>query len=146
MQQIDRLIEYFQLKGFKWYSSIEESLGLGKGTISAAKRRKSNLSGSTIEIIQKKCPDLSMEWLINGVGDMLNSKANTDLIAKAVENQQLKYEKAKAEFLGQSPIEDQVQSSTYWKEKFIELSIKHMALHEEHKALLEEIAGRKKTG
>ena len=83
MKQIDRLVEYFLTKGLKNYTQIENFLGLKRGILSAAGKKGTSFSGTTVKIITEKCPELSMEWLLFGNGEMLNSPENTAKIDHA---------------------------------------------------------------
>ena len=68
----ERFIEYLKIKGIG-QTSFEESAGLSRGAIS----QKSGFSANSIEKIAIACPDLNLDWLITGNGEMLKSEAST---------------------------------------------------------------------
>lgn len=65
----ERFIEYLKIKGIG-QTSFEESSGLSRGAIS----QKSGFSANSIEKIAIACPDLNLDWLITGNGEMLKSE------------------------------------------------------------------------
>jgi len=67
----ERFIEYLKIKGIG-QTSFEESAGLSRGAIS----QKSGFSANSIEKIAIACPDLNLDWLITGSGEMLKSEAS----------------------------------------------------------------------
>ena len=67
----ERFIEYLKIKGIG-QTSFEESSGLSRGAIS----QKSGFSANSIEKIAIACPDLNLDWLITGNGEMLKSEAS----------------------------------------------------------------------
>ncbi|EFS33740.1 helix-turn-helix transcriptional regulator [Bacteroides sp. D2] len=73
----ERFIEYLKIKGIG-QTSFEESSGLSRGAIS----QKSGFSANSIEKIAIACPDLNLDWLITGNGEILKS-SHTNIIAKA---------------------------------------------------------------
>ncbi len=129
MKQIDRLIEYFLTKGFKSHHSIERKIGFGSGYISKQKQRGGELSQKSIASIVKACPDLNINWLLTGQGDMLHSKDWNDKYA--------------AEIGANDP---SVPYGPNWKEKYLQLLEKHNELLEKYTELLESSAGYQKTG
>lgn len=68
----ERFIEYLKMKGIG-QTSFEESSGLSRGSIS----QKSGFSANSIEKIAIACPDLNLDWLITGKGEMLKTEAPT---------------------------------------------------------------------
>lgn len=68
----ERFIEYLRIKGVG-QTSFEESSGLSRGSIS----QKSGFSASSIEKIAIACPDLNLDWLITGKGEMLKTNTST---------------------------------------------------------------------
>lgn len=68
---IYRLKEYIEYKGLN-VSSFEKSLGMANNTI----RKKivsgnSNMGTDTLQIILKNYPELSADWLLLGIGEMI---------------------------------------------------------------------------
>ncbi len=120
MKQIERLIEYFSTKGFKRYAKIEQTIGLGNGFVKKSMNGTGNLRGESIEKIQKTCPDLSMEWLLFGNGEMLNTNTNSNAINKATEYHS-------------SAIQE-----TMYKKMYDELKTMYDRLWNEHKELQKE--------
>lgn len=72
----ERFIEYLKIKGIG-QTSFEESAGLSRGAIS----QKSGFSANSIEKIAIACPDLNLDWLITGSGEMLKSATPTSVSA-----------------------------------------------------------------
>lgn len=74
----ERFIEYLKIKGIG-QTSFEESAGLSRGAIS----QKSGFSANSIEKIAIACPDLNLDWLITGSGEMLKSATPTSVSASS---------------------------------------------------------------
>jgi repressor LexA len=74
----ERFIEYLKIKGIG-QTSFEESSGLSRGAIS----QKSGFSANSIEKIAIACPDLNLDWLITGSGEMLKSATPTSVSASS---------------------------------------------------------------
>lgn len=68
MKTKERFILYLKFKNLG-QTAFEESAGLSRGTIS----QKSGFSANSIEKIAAICPDLNLDWLITGNGEMLKS-------------------------------------------------------------------------
>lgn len=67
----ERFIEYLKIKGIG-QTFFEESSGLSRGSIS----QKSGFSANSIEKIAIACPDLNLEWLITGKGNILKESGD----------------------------------------------------------------------
>lgn len=63
----ERFVEYLKFKGFG-QTAFEESAGLSRGAIA----KKTGFNADSIEKIAMVCPDLNINWLITGLGEMLN--------------------------------------------------------------------------
>ncbi|MDP2235023.1 MAG: helix-turn-helix transcriptional regulator [Bacteroidales bacterium] len=65
----ERLIHYLERKGIK-HKEFNEKVGVSKGYIGAISKSPSN---SVLNRISIHFPDLSIEWLTTGKGNMLNN-------------------------------------------------------------------------
>jgi SOS-response transcriptional repressor LexA len=79
----DRLIKYLSYLSIG-QGKFEKATGLGNGFISKIKK---DVSTSSIEKIRKTHPDLNINWLLTGVGEMLN-----DTLNNATDNPSRSYE------------------------------------------------------
>lgn len=62
----ERFVEYLKYKGIG-QTAFEESAGLSRGAIA----KKSGFSADSLEKIILACPDLNINWLLTGIGEML---------------------------------------------------------------------------
>lgn len=111
----ERVLELAKAKGI----TIEiflESIGMTYGSFKG-KAKKGTLNSTAIEEIYTNYPDVSLEWLITGKGEMLKSDyPKSDFVTNSLEVSEHKRE---------------YQSSTdYWKDQYIELQRKYTALLE----------------
>jgi hypothetical protein len=81
VKAINRLMEYLKYKDLKQTVS-EKKMQLWGGYVSKTENRNGSLGSDVLNRIALECPDLSMEWLITGRGEML--KGSDD---NATENQ-----------------------------------------------------------
>ena len=65
MSTKERFVEYLKNKGIG-QTAFEESAGLSRGAIA----KKTGFSADSIEKIASACPDLNINWLITGIGNM----------------------------------------------------------------------------
>ena len=79
MKTIERLYQYIEYKGIK-PTSFEKEIGISNGYFGKMNRRLSNVGSDIIEKIIEYCPDLNVEWLINGSGEMLKTKSKENVI------------------------------------------------------------------
>ena len=63
----ERFIEYLKFKGLG-QTAFEESAGLSRGSIA----KKTGFNADSIEKIATACPDLNINWLVTGLGEMLS--------------------------------------------------------------------------
>lgn len=64
----DRILEYLELKGIS-INKAESMLGWSKSAL----LKSNNLSGERISEFVHKFPDLNLDWLLKGEGEMLKS-------------------------------------------------------------------------
>lgn len=62
----ERFVEYLKYKGIG-QTAFEESAGLSRGAIA----KKTGFSADSLEKIIAACPDLNINWLLTGIGEML---------------------------------------------------------------------------
>ena len=70
-----RLVEFARVRYDMGQTRFEEMCGIHPGTISAIKS-----NGPTASIVTKiaiKCPELNLNWLFRGDGEMLNGEADS---------------------------------------------------------------------
>lgn len=68
MSTKERFVEYLKIKGIG-QTAFEESAGLSRGAIA----KKTGFSADSIEKIASACPDLDINWLVTGEGEMMKS-------------------------------------------------------------------------
>lgn len=69
MVAIERFFYYIENKGLK-HTPIEKALGLSNGYLGKMKLRKASIGSEIIEKIVSYFPDLNINWLITGKGEM----------------------------------------------------------------------------
>ena len=72
MKLIDRLYEYFELKGVK-PTALEKKIGLGNGYLGKQHKRGGDFGSEIIEKIVYEFPDLNIDWLLTGRGTMVHN-------------------------------------------------------------------------
>ena len=65
MSTKERFVEYLKIKGIG-QTAFEESAGVSRGAIA----KKTGFNADSIEKIASACPDLNINWLITGIGNM----------------------------------------------------------------------------
>lgn len=65
--RLQEVIDYYKLKIYPF----ERKIGVSDGTIRNFLNGKSGLNTSTIVKISDNCPEISLDWLISGRGEML---------------------------------------------------------------------------
>lgn len=70
MKAIDRLYIYLDSQNIK-PTVFERNVGLSSGYLSKMKGRAANMGEDILNIVIDNCPLMSVEWLLNGKGDML---------------------------------------------------------------------------
>lgn len=73
VKAIHRLMEYLKYKGLK-QSLLQKEIGLGNAYFSTTLKRNSAIGSDVIEKISYSYPDLSIDWLITGKGEMLKGE------------------------------------------------------------------------
>ena len=69
-ERLNKFIEYLNIS----VSQFEQSIGVGNGFVAGTNARMRN---SSKNLISTRYPELNMDWLIRGDGDMLNKQNNT---------------------------------------------------------------------
>ena len=124
MQQIDRLFEYFLKKGVKHPAKIERFLNSANGSLKKIRNSDGFLSDAMLIKVEKACPDLNMQWLKTGEGEML---------------------KPLEPLPGTIAREDAEPYGVTWKQKYYNLMEEHAKLLRDYNNLLKEMAGVKKA-
>lgn len=75
MKIIDRIFEYIDYKGIT-AAQFERNNSLSNGYLGTQRKRSSDLGESIILRIINNCPDIDVEWLVTGKGEMLKSAAS----------------------------------------------------------------------
>lgn len=82
MVAIERFFHYLESKNLR-HTPVEKELGLSNGYLGKMKSRKASIGSDIIEKIVSFFPDLNINWLVTGKGDMLNDeKSGSDTNAK----------------------------------------------------------------
>ena len=74
---IERLVKYIEYQGDTKYKFYKKT-GLSNGFLDKVK----DVGVSKLELILKSYPELSMEWLIFGTGNMLNFNFETSIVLR----------------------------------------------------------------
>jgi len=75
MKAIRRLSQYIDFKQYK-PAVFERNIGLSNGYIGKQKKRNADIGEGIILKIISNCPDLSIDWLLTGEGEMLKKKTS----------------------------------------------------------------------
>lgn len=81
IKPIERLYQYFEYKGIK-PTAFEKEIGISNGYFGKAYRKKASIGSDIIKTIIESSPDLNLEWLILGKGDMIRTKSTKSLTNK----------------------------------------------------------------
>jgi len=73
MKIIDRLFEYIDYQSIKIYP-FEQRIGVSNGYLSKQRARKADIGESILCRILENCPDLNVDWLLTGLGNMLRDQ------------------------------------------------------------------------
>lgn len=76
----DRIKKVLLLKG-KTVNSISGGNSALQVKLNRQIRGTSTISAETVEVVAKNFPDLSIEWLLTGDGEMLKTPANNQVVA-----------------------------------------------------------------
>jgi len=77
MKSIERLHIYIEYKGLK-PTPFGTSIGLSNGYLGKMKKRNADLGEGVLLKIIENCPDLSIEWLMIGKGEMIKNHIEVD--------------------------------------------------------------------
>ena len=77
MKPIQRILQYIDYKGLKT-TPFEKDVGISAGYLKKMLNRNGDIGSSHIQKIIDYCPDLSLEWLISGKGEMLKTKNESE--------------------------------------------------------------------
>ena len=75
---IDRLIQFQQSAGAGGMNKFEAYVGISNGYLSNMKKKEGAISSDVMLKVLAKFPDLNLDWLITGEGDMLKSVTPSD--------------------------------------------------------------------
>ena len=70
MKIIGRIFEYLEFKGFT-AAEFERKNSLSNGYLRKMRLRDADIGETILLQIIENCPDISVEWLVTGVGEML---------------------------------------------------------------------------
>lgn len=73
MKAIERLYTYLKHKGIK-PTNFERNIGLSSGYLSTQKKRNADMGESVLIKINDNCQELSLDWLLTGVGPMIKKQ------------------------------------------------------------------------
>ena len=71
MKAIERLFLFFEHNGIK-HTSLEKELGFSNGYFNNSLKKGGSIGDQSIEKIIAKFPDLNLQWLITGNGEMMS--------------------------------------------------------------------------
>lgn len=77
---IERMFQYFEKQGVD-ISDLERKIGISIGYLKKSQQRNGSLGSNIVEKIVQNCPDLSLDWLFTGTGDMIKINAKNIQIA-----------------------------------------------------------------
>jgi len=77
MKIIDRIYQYMAQNGTT-AAAFEKKVGLSNGYLSKQLNRKADIGERIILQILDNCPEISVEWLLTGEGDMLKLENQSD--------------------------------------------------------------------
>jgi phage repressor protein C with HTH and peptisase S24 domain len=75
VKPVERLYQYFDYKGIK-PTAFEKEIGISNGYFGKTYRKKASIGSDIIKTIIENSPDLNLEWLIMGTGDMIKAENN----------------------------------------------------------------------
>ena len=77
MKAINRLLQYLEYKKIK-PTAFEKAIGLSNGYLGVQKKRNADIGEGVILKLVGNCLDLSLSWLILGVGSMLKDEVSRE--------------------------------------------------------------------
>lgn len=77
MKIISRIFEYIEYKNLK-PSDAERIMGFSNGYLAKQKKREGDLGETMILRVLENCPDISLEWLMTGSGEMIKRSNSFD--------------------------------------------------------------------
>ena len=82
-ERLSQIIEYYKLS----VREFERIIGVSEGVINKTLQRNTGLKAETIQKIVEKFPQISLNWIVLGQGEMFNNSANNNIpIAKQTNN------------------------------------------------------------
>lgn len=80
MDATDRLLEFqrYMSKKIGGQNKFEKHCGISTGCLNNAAKSGMTVSMKTVTKVKEKFPDLNMNWVVTGEGDMLIGDTNTD--------------------------------------------------------------------
>jgi hypothetical protein len=79
MKAIERVYQYLKHKQIRPIR-FEKANGFSNGYLGTQLKRKGNLGEDVVNRIVRNFPDISLEWLMLGNGDMLRSSKNSKMV------------------------------------------------------------------
>ena len=90
MKAIDRIYQYLEYKAFK-VSDFEKKNSISNGYLSKMRQRSASIGEDILNQILENFPDISPEWLLTGIGDMLKSYKSPQPVDTVAENTGIEY-------------------------------------------------------
>ena len=73
-ERLSQIVEYYKLS----VREFERIIGVSEGVINKTLQRNTGLKAETIQKIVEKFPQISLNWIVLGQGEMFNNVANYD--------------------------------------------------------------------
>lgn len=73
-ERLSQIVEYYKLS----VREFERIIGVSEGVINKTLQRNTGLKAETIQKIVEKFPQISLNWIVLGQGEMFNNSANLD--------------------------------------------------------------------
>lgn len=73
-ERLSQIVEYYKLS----VREFERIIGVSEGVINKTLQRNTGLKAETIQKIVEKFPQISLNWIVLGQGEMFNNSANHD--------------------------------------------------------------------
>lgn len=70
---IEKFLQYIEFKGLS-FSKVERDLGLSNGYLGKQRDRNASIGSAVIEKIVEFYPDINIQWLITGEGEMIKDQ------------------------------------------------------------------------
>lgn len=80
MKIIDRIYQYIECKQLK-PTPFEQKIGVSSGYLKKMFNRNADIGESVITKFAEYCPDVSIEWLLTGRGEMLKNTSDAPIVS-----------------------------------------------------------------